>query len=117
MATKTKREMRIARHKRLRNNLRGTPERPRLAVFRSLNHISVQLIDDVNGVTICSASSQEKGIADGGNVRGAASVGELVAKRAKEKGVKAVVFDRGGYRYSGRVAQLADSARKSGLEF
>lgn len=117
MAAKTKREMRIVRHKRLRKHLRGTSERPRLAVFRSLNHISAQLIDDVNGITICSASSQEKGMTDGGNLRGALSVGELVAKRAREKGIKAVVFDRGGYRYSGRVAQLAESARKAGLEF
>lgn len=117
MATKTKREMRIVRHKRLRRHLHGTPERPRLAVFRSLKHISAQLIDDVHGVTLCSASSQEKGMSNGGNIRGAAAVGELLGKRAQEKGIKKVVFDRGGFRYSGRIAHLADAARKSGLEF
>lgn len=107
------------RHKRIRVHLAGTAERPRLAVFRSLKHISVQVIDDSKGVTIASASSQEKalGAAAGGNKSGAEQVGKLIASRAKEAGVSKVVFDRGGFRYAGRVAALAESARKEGLEF
>jgi len=107
------------RHKRLRARLEGTAERPRLAVFRSLKHISVQVIDDSKGVTIASASSQEKALAGkaGGNKSGAEEVGKLIAARTKEAGVSKVVFDRGGFRYAGRVAALAESARKSGLEF
>ncbi len=117
MAVKTRQDQRVMRHKRIRRHLRGTTERPRLAVFRSLRHISAQLIDDTQSITLCAASSLEEGVGNGGNVTGAKAVGELIAKRAAEKGIKSVVFDRGGYRYSGRVADLADSARKAGLEF
>jgi large subunit ribosomal protein L18 len=108
---------RIVRHKRLRKGIVGTGSRPRLSVFRSLKHISAQLIDDAAGSTLAAASSMEKGVDSGGNSKGAEAVGELIAKRAKEKGVKQVVFDRGGFRYAGRVAALAESARKAGLEF
>jgi large subunit ribosomal protein L18 len=111
-------------HERIRKKLRGTAERPRLNVYRSLNHIYVQVIDDANGVTLVSASSAEgqKAAAagskrTGGNVAAAKSVGKTIAARAKEKGVKKVVFDRGGYIYHGRVKALADAAREAGLEF
>jgi large subunit ribosomal protein L18 len=104
-------------HKRIRRRLSGTTERPRLAVFRSLKHIYAQVIDDSQGRTVAAASSNEKSGASGGNVAGAKVIGKLVAQRAKEKGVKAVVFDRGGYLYHGRVKALADSAREAGLEF
>ena len=109
--------MRMIRHKRLRKHMRGTAERPRLAVFRSLRNITVQLIDDDKGNTICSATSLEKAVNAGGNKQGAKEVGKLIAQRAKEKGITRVVFDRGGYRYTGRVASLADAARENGLEF
>lgn len=107
------------RHKRIRARMEGTAERPRLAVFRSLRHISVQVIDDARGVTLAAASSQEKKFGDksGGNMGGAEEVGKLIAARSKEAGVDKVVFDRGGFRYAGRVAALAESARKAGLEF
>ena len=97
----------------------GSAERPRLAVYRSLNHISVQLIDDASGHTLASASSQEKALAgkSGGNMSGAEAVGKLIAERSKEAGIAKVVFDRGGFRYAGRVAALADAMRKGGLEF
>lgn len=95
----------------------GTSERPRLCVFRSLRHISVQIIDDERGHTLVAASSLEKGITGGGNKEGAVAVGSLIAKRALEKGIKRVVFDRGGYKYGGRVAALAEAARAAGLEF
>jgi large subunit ribosomal protein L18 len=104
-------------HKRIRRRLAGTPERPRLAVFRSVKHIYAQVIDDTKGQTVVSASSNEKAAANGGNVVGAKAIGKLVAQRAQEKGIKAVVFDRGGYLYHGRVKALADSAREAGLEF
>jgi large subunit ribosomal protein L18 len=105
-------------HKRIRAKISGTPERPRLAVFRSVKHIYVQLIDDQGGRTLVSASSNEKGASvNGGNVAGAKEIGKLVAQRAQEKGVKSVVFDRGGYLYHGRVKALADAAREAGLEF
>ena len=104
-------------HKRIRHRLAGTTERPRLAVFRSVKHIYAQVIDDTKGHTVASASSNEKGGVNGGNVAGAKTIGKLVAERAKEKGIKAVVFDRGGYLYHGRVKALADSAREAGLEF
>lgn len=116
MAQTTKAEARVARHVRLRKKVSGTSERPRLAVFRSLKHITAQVIDDTTGRTLAAASSQEKAVASG-NADGAAKVGELVAKRAAEKGIKAVVFDRGGFRYHGRVKSLADAAREGGLEF
>ncbi len=112
---------RIARHKRVRKNVVGTPERPRLNVFRSTNHIYAQLIDDVNRVTLVSASTLDKEIksqvAHTGNKEAAKKVGELVAKRAIENGHKVVVFDRGGYIYHGRVQELANGAREAGLEF
>ncbi|MGN0948746.1 MAG: 50S ribosomal protein L18 [Megasphaera sp.] len=118
---KSKNTIRLKRHWRLRKNINGTAERPRLNVFRSLNNIYAQVIDDVNGVTLVSASSLDKEIKDqnvsGGNAEGAKLVGALVAKRAIEKGITTVVFDRGGYIYHGRVAALADAAREAGLKF
>jgi large subunit ribosomal protein L18 len=107
-------------HTRIREKLSGTAERPRLNVYRSLNHIYTQLIDDLNGVTIAAASSMGKKTDEkvyGGNVEAAKAVGKLIAERALEKGVKKVVFDRGGYLYHGRVKALADAAREAGLEF
>lgn len=113
-----KKTIRLRIHKRIRRKISGTPERPRLAVFRSLKHIYAQIIDDVAGRTLATASSGEKGVSfDGGNIGGAKEVGRLVAERAKEKGIKNVVFDRGGYQYHGRVKALADAAREAGLEF
>ena len=112
---------RIKRHYRVRKNISGTPERPRLNVFRSLTNIYAQVIDDTTGKTLVSASSLDKEIkeksANGGNKETAKEVGILVAKRALEKGIKAVVFDRGGYVYHGRVLELAEGAREGGLEF
>ena len=106
------------RHKRVRGRISGTPERPRLNVFRSDNNIYAQIIDDVNRVTICSASSVEKGFeGSGGNREGAKKVGIAVAERAKAKGIESVVFDRGGYIYHGRVQELAEGAREAGLQF
>ena len=105
-------------HRRIRRKVSGTPERPRLAVFRSVKHIYAQVIDDAAGRTIASASSNEKNAtATGGNLAGAKEIGRLVAERAKEKGIRSVVFDRGGYLYHGRVKALADAAREAGLEF
>jgi len=118
-----KKEIRNRIHMRIRRKLRGTAERPRLAVFRSVAHIYAQVIDDSEGKTLVSASSVDKGAKDkdaktkGGNVAGAEAIGKLVADRAKEKGIKSVVFDRGGYQYHGRVKALADAARAAGLEF
>lgn len=107
-------------HGRIREKVAGTAQRPRLNVYRSLNHIYTQLIDDANGLTIASASSMTKKGEDrssGGNIAAATTVGHLIAERAKEKGVTRVVFDRGGYLYHGRIKALADAARKAGLEF
>jgi large subunit ribosomal protein L18 len=106
-------------HTRIRRKVRGTSERPRLAVYRSLSHIYAQVIDDTKGCTLVAASSAEKSakIGGGGNLQGAKQVGKLVAQRAVEKGFKKVVFDRGGYLYHGRVKALADAAREAGLEF
>jgi large subunit ribosomal protein L18 len=106
-------------HKRIRTRLAGGPERPRLAIFRSIKHIYAQVIDDRAGRTLAAASSSDKsaGIANGGNLDGAKQVGKLVAQRAIEKGIKQVVFDRGGYLYHGRIKALADAAREAGLEF
>src|ERR1035437_1987556 len=119
-----KKEIRGRIHKRIRRKLSGTAARPRLAVFRSEAHIYAQVIDDVAGATVVSASTVDKGAkADkgaktkGGNVAAAKAIGKLVAERAKEKGIKSVVFDRGGYQYHGRVKALADAARAAGLEF
>ena len=109
---------RSQRHKRVRGKISGTAERPRLNVFRSLQNIYAQLIDDVNGVTLVSASSVEKDFEEyGGNKSAARKVGEMLAKRAIEKDITDVVFDRGGYIYHGRVAALADAARQAGLKF
>ena len=109
---------RVKRHYRIRNNIKGTAQKPRLNVFRSLNHIYAQIIDDTKGITLVSASSLEKDFNGyGGNIEGAKAVGNAVAKKALEKGIKAVVFDRGGYIYHGRVAALAEGAREGGLEF
>ena len=109
---------RLKRHFRVRNKISGTPERPRLNVFRSSKHIYAQIIDDVNGVTLASASRIDKGFeGNGGNVEGAKKVGEAIAKNAAAKGIDTVVFDRGGYLYHGRVKSLADSARENGLKF
>ncbi|MBM7650340.1 large subunit ribosomal protein L18 [Bacillus ectoiniformans] len=114
-----KNKTRKKRHARVRSKINGTESRPRLNIFRSNKHLYAQLIDDVNGVTLASASTIEKdfGLEATGNTEAAAKVGELVAQRAVEKGVKSVVFDRGGYLYHGRVKALADAARENGLEF
>ncbi|MHB1456665.1 MAG: 50S ribosomal protein L18 [Armatimonadota bacterium] len=113
--------LRQSRHDRVRKKVAGDPERPRLSVYRSLNNIYAQIIDDTKGVTLVSASTVDKELKDtaksGGNIDAAKSVGEMVAKRALENGIKTVVFDRGGYKYHGRVKALADAARESGLEF
>ena len=109
---------RLKRHKRVRAKIAGTAACPRLSVFRSAKHIYAQLIDDVNGVTIASAASTEKGFdANGSNKEGAFKVGQMIAKKAAEKGITDVVFDRGGYIYHGRVAELAAGARDGGLNF
>ena len=109
---------RLKRHKRVRAKLSGTPERPRLNVFRSEKNIYAQVIDDVAGNTLVSASSLDKEIeGNGGNKTAARAVGKLVAERCKAKGIEAVVFDRGGYVFHGRVKELADGAREVGLQF
>jgi large subunit ribosomal protein L18 len=105
------------RHERIRLHLEGSSERPRLAVFRSLKHIYAQVIDDESGRTLAAASTREKGQSHGANIQGAMTVGKLVAERCKEKGIETVVFDRGGFRYHGRVKALADAAREAGLKF
>ena len=119
MARDSKNIIRLRIHKRIRHRLAGTTVRPRLAVFRSVKHIYAQVIDDTVGRTLVAASSDEKkpGGKNGGNMAGAKEIGKLVAERAKEKGIKLVVFDRGGYLYHGRVKALADAAREAGLEF
>ncbi len=108
---------RLKRHARIRNKINGTASCPRLCVFRSLKNIYAQVIDDVNGVTLVSASSLELKETYGGNKDAAKEVGKLVASKAVEKGIKEVVFDRSGYLYHGRVAELAAGAREGGLEF
>ena len=114
-------EIRVIRHARVRKKISGTPEMPRLSVYRSSKHIQVQLIDDIAGKTLCAASTLEKGIQDQLNEldkKGAAKlVGKLIAERAQAAGYKKVVFDRGGYVYTGRVAEVANGAREAGLEF
>ena len=122
MARLSKREARLRRKRRIKKKIRGTSERPRLCVYRSLKHIYAQIIEDTTGRTLASASSVSKDIAplvgkDGGNKKGAAIVGETIAKIALSKGIKKVVFDRNGFLYHGRVKELAEAARKSGLEF
>jgi large subunit ribosomal protein L18 len=118
-AKKPNLDPRQRRHRRVRKKVSGTAERPRLAVFRSNKHIYAQVIDDVAGRTIAAASTEDESLKgdSGGNVDAATKVGSLVATRAKAAGVEKVVFDRGGFRYHGRVAALADAARAGGLEF
>ena len=111
-------EQRAKRHRRVRAKISGTAECPRLDVFRSAKHIYAQLIDDINGVTLASASSLVEGFeGNGGNKEGARKVGQLIAKNALEKGISQVVFDRGGFVYHGRVQELAEGAREGGLKF
>ena len=125
MITKTSKDQtRQKVHTRIRKTILGTAERPRLNVYRSVNHIYAQVIDDAQGVTLVSATSVEKGKGikgdkrpTGGNVSSAKDVGKLIAERAKQKGISKVVFDRGGYLYHGRIRALADAARAAGLEF
>ena len=113
-----KNAMRLKRHVRVRGKISGTPECPRLNVFRSNANIYAQIIDDINGVTLVSANTLEKGFEGAtGNAEAAKKVGLAIAERAKEKGIEVVVFDRGGYVYHGRVAALAEGAREGGLKF
>ncbi|MCX7654029.1 MAG: 50S ribosomal protein L18 [Fervidobacterium sp.] len=116
-----RRKLRLVRHKRIRKKLSGTPERPRLSVFRSEKHIYAQIIDDTKGVTLVAASTVEKAVREKlkktWNVVAAKEIGKLIAERALAKGIKEVVFDRGGFKYHGRVKALADSAREAGLKF
>ena len=117
----SRQEIRVKKHMRIRNRFSGTAQRPRLAVFRSNNHMYVQIIDDVAGNTLVSASTLEKEIKaeleKTNNVDAAAYLGTVIAKRAIEKGIKEVVFDRGGFIYQGKIAALAEAAREAGLEF
>ncbi len=118
MAKKLSRDkLRIRRHIRVRNKVSGTPERPRLSVYRSNGQIYAQIIDDIAGNTIVSASSISMKLENGGNVEAATKVGAEIAKLALDKDIKSIVFDRGGYLYHGRVKALADAAREAGLEF
>ncbi|MGI6747392.1 MAG: 50S ribosomal protein L18 [Anaerovoracaceae bacterium] len=121
MAKESRNDKRLARHRRVRKNLVGTPEKPRLCVFRSIKNISVQIIDDVNGNTLVAASTLDKDIkakaAYGGNKEAARLVGESIAKKALAKGIETVAFDRGGFLYHGRVKELAEGAREAGLKF
>lgn len=117
---KKRREGRLRRHRRVRKKVHGTAARPRLAVYRSNRHLSVQLIDDDSGRTIVSASSLEADFRKqqaGGNIAAATAIGTLIAERAKKAGITSVVFDRGGFLYHGRIAAIADAARAAGLEF
>ena len=117
----SRQEVRVKKHKRIRNRFSGTAQRPRLAVFRSNNHMYAQIIDDTARNTLVSASTLEKEISaeleKTNNVEAAAYIGTVIAKRALEKGIKQVVFDRGGFLYHGKIAALADAAREAGLEF
>jgi large subunit ribosomal protein L18 len=119
MAKSSKNDVRTRIHTRIRLKMRGSEQRPRLAVFRSLKHIYAQVIDDRAGKTLAAASSGEKNssVKSGGNLAGAKEIGKLIAERAKTKGISKVVFDRGGYLDHGRVKALADAAREAGLEF
>ena len=117
---KNARKLRLARHTRIRKRVRGVEERPRLCIFRSLRHIYAQVIDDPKGHTLVAASSLEAPVAEvdeGGKTNKAKAVGALVAQRALEQGIKQVVFDRGGYKYHGRIKAIAEGAREGGLEF
>jgi large subunit ribosomal protein L18 len=117
MANRKRAEVRNAIHKRIRRKVRGTTERPRLAIYRSLNHIYAQVIDDERGQTIASASTTEKDLrgATGGNIDAATRIGKTIAERAQAAGINQVVFDRGGYLYHGRIKALTDAAREAGL--
>ena len=118
VSRKDSNKQRLKRHKRVRAKISGTAATPRLCVYRSLNNISAQIIDDTKGVTLVSASTLEKGFeGNGGNKEAAKKVGQTIAERAKDKGITSVVFDRGGYVYHGRVKELADGARDGGLQF
>ncbi len=121
MANLSKNQKRLKRHRRARKNLVGTPEKPRLCVFRSNKNISAQIIDDVDGITLVSASSVDKELkgelTNGGNKEAAKKVGEAIGKRALDKGIETVCFDRGGLIYHGRIKALADGAREAGLKF
>ena len=121
MTVKNRRSQRIARHSRVRNKVNGTSGKPRLSVYRSLNNIYAQIIDDDNGVTMTAASSLEGQIKskaiDLNKIDSSKLVGHLIAQRAKEQGIKTVIFDRGGYKYHGRVKAVADAAREEGLKF
>ena len=121
MTVNTKEGIRSRIRARIRRKLAGTPERPRLAVFRSQAHIYAQVIDDDAGKTLCAASTLDKDLKTekqkGANVAAAKAVGQLIATRAKDKGIEAVVFDRGGFQYHGRIKALADAAREAGLKF
>jgi large subunit ribosomal protein L18 len=121
LSVKTKEDIRTRIRARIRRRLAGTTQRPRLAVFRSQAHIYAQVIDDDAGKTLCSASTLDKDLKEkakkGANVAAAKAVGQLIANRAKEKGIEAVVFDRGGFQYHGRIKALADAAREAGLKF
>ena len=121
VSKKNRSEVRVNKHRRIRSRLSGTPEQPRLAVFRSNNHMYAQIIDDTVGKTLVSASTNEpeakKALEKTNNVEAAAYVGKVIAERAIEKGIKEVVYDRGGFIYQGKVQALADAAREAGLEF
>ena len=121
VSKKSRSEVRVKKHMKIRNRFSGTPECPRLAVFRSNNHMSAQIIDDTVGNTLVSASTVEKEIKKElektNNVDAAAYIGQVIAKRALDKGIKTVVFDRGGFIYQGKIQALADAAREAGLEF
>ena len=121
VSKKSRQEVRIKKHRRMRNRFSGTAERPRLAVFRSNNHMYAQIIDDTVGNTLVAASTVEKDVKaeleKTNNVDAAAYLGTVIAKRALEKGISTVVFDRGGFIYQGKIAALADAAREAGLEF
>ncbi|HOQ38961.1 MAG TPA: 50S ribosomal protein L18 [Fervidobacterium sp.] len=116
-----RRRLRLMRHKRIRKRIYGTPEKPRLSVYRSEKHIYAQIIDDTKGRTLVTASTVEKPLRENlkktWNIEAAKEVGKLVAERATEKGITEIVFDRGGYKYHGRIKALADAARESGLKF
>lgn len=113
-----KNESRLIRHARVRKKISGTPERPRLSVYKSLKGIYAQIIDDVNGKTLVAASTLDKEVkTKASNIEAAKEVGELVAKRANKAGIKTIVFDRGGYQYHGKIKALAEAAREGGLEF
>ncbi|MBP3469023.1 MAG: 50S ribosomal protein L18 [Lachnospiraceae bacterium] len=121
VSKESRQEVRVKKHKKIRNRFSGTTERPRLAVFRSNNHMYAQIIDDTVGKTLVAASTLEKDVKaelkKTNDVEAAAYLGTVIAKRAVEKGIKEVVFDRGGYIYQGKVAALAEAAREAGLEF